>query len=209
MTDAIRATVGDFDLAFWDGHEFGMGSPLVYSLTVNGDGFGDGFDPHALPYLEGFLVARRAKSLSGLGFAVFWFDPKTKQFRHLSKVFPVLSLRTVGDGYVEAAHQAYGDGDVRRTELRDLTKTPMRIGQKIGLALMVVGGGRVFYDSILPQNASFPPTMSTSGSLLPLLAFLLGAAIFARDTYFKWREDRRAERASKRDEERFHKENAD
>lgn len=209
MTEPIRAKIGDFDLAFWDGHEFGMGSPLIYSLSVNGKGFGDGFDRNALPYLDGFLIARRARGAWGLGFAVFWFDPKARRFQQVSSVSSVLSLRSVGDGYVEAAHKAYGDGDVRRVELRNVGKSPMRVGQKIGIALMVVAGGWIIADSIQPQNASFPPAVSTGGSLIPLLAFLLGAAIFARDTYFKWREDRRAERAAKRDEERFRKENAE
>ena len=76
----------------------------------------------------------------------------------------------------------------------------------IGVILMVVAGGWLLYDSIKPQNASFPPTMDDGGSFLPWLLFALGVAIFARDTYFKRREDQRAERASKREEERFQKE---
>jgi hypothetical protein len=71
---------------------------------------------------------------------------------------------------------------------------------------MVVAGGWLLYDSIQPRNASFPPSVDTGGSLVPWLAFALGALIFVRDTYFKRREDQRAERAAQRDEERFRRE---
>ena len=147
--------------------------------------------------------------LGQFGFAIYWFDPQRHEFRRVSKVKPYLSVRSVGEGYVEAAHRAYGNGDVRRVELGNVTKQPMTSGQKLGLALMVVAGGWLIADSIQPQNASFPSTVNIGESLLPALAFVLGAAIFARDTYFKWREDRRAERAAERDEERFNRENAD
>lgn len=67
------------------------------------------------------------------------------------------------------------------------------------MGLMLVAGGWLISDSIQPRNASFPSGMdSGTGSLLAGLGFTLGALIFVRDTYFKWREDQRAERAEKR-----------
>jgi hypothetical protein len=84
-----------------------------------------------------------------------------------------------------------------------------RSGRYVGLGLMSVAGGWLIYDSTQLQNASFPPKMNTGGSLLPILVFVLGAAIFARDTYFKWRDDQRAEKSAGREEERFRRESAD
>ena len=115
MTEEIRADVNGFELLFWGGHEFSQGSPLVYEVSVNGEPVGgEHFDPHAVAYSDSFLVARRAHGVLQYGFAIYWFDPHRRQFKRVSKVRPFLSLRSVGGGFVEAATEAYGDGDVQR-----------------------------------------------------------------------------------------------
>jgi hypothetical protein len=67
-----------------------------------------------VPYGDSFLIARRAKGFMLYGFAIYWFDRQTRRLKRVSKVKPFLSLRSAGDGAVEAAMKAYGDGDVRR-----------------------------------------------------------------------------------------------
>ena len=119
MSDDIRFSVNGIELLFWDGQEFSQGSPLAYELSVDGEPVRCGpFDPNPLPYRTGFLVAGRAQGFWGLGFAVYWFESGDRRPKRVSKVEDFLSLRSAGDGFVEAATKAYGDGDVKRIPIQ-------------------------------------------------------------------------------------------
>jgi hypothetical protein len=115
VTDEIRANVNGLELLFWGGHEFSQGSPLVYELSVDGDPVGgEHFDPKPVPFGDSFLVARRTKGFLLYGFAIYLFDRQARRLKRVSRVKPFLSLRSVSNGYVEAATKAYDDGDVKR-----------------------------------------------------------------------------------------------
>jgi hypothetical protein len=111
----IQTSINGMNLLFFGGHEFSQGSPLVYELTVNGEAVGgEHFDPHPVAYRDGFLIARRAHGFLQYGFAIYWFDRDNRRLKRVSKVRPFLSIRSAGEGFVEAATKAYGDGDVKR-----------------------------------------------------------------------------------------------